>query len=117
MRARLIILVVLAALTAALAVRVWRLERDTDAAYADVSEALEQRNRLLQEALKDARAHQRHTEANLELAAALFACNQDQESAASVERDPCRLVCWDTSDEETIHYTEPLSEAVCGSLP
>ena len=112
-RTKLIILAVMATLTGLLAVRVWRLEQRSTAMHSVASAQLQ----LMQQQLEKARAHQRDTQANLELSAALFACNSDEDSAASVERDPCRLVCWSIQNDDQVHYTERLSEAVCERLP
>lgn len=49
------------------------------------------------------------------LSAALAKCNASLTHLSSVERDPCRFICSDTSDK--VLWVQPLDESVCKNLP
>jgi len=77
-----------------------RLERNVDRFNAEVGDAL---------------VHHSHGLARLKLQIVLNRCSWDADGFASVERDPCRIVCWSAITNQTI-FTESLDEGVCKEL-
>lgn len=65
--------------------------------------------------LSAALAEWRQEESEKKLSAALAKCNASLTHLSSVERDPCRFICSDTSDK--VLWVQPLDESVCKNLP
>lgn len=95
------LLAVVFLVTLALLYKTSTLGRHVDENHAEISAAIDERARVV---------------SRTELSVALGHCNQILEGFSEVDRDPCRLVCYDYETSGVMSVQE-LSESVCAGLP